>query len=249
MLDVLVSSSRSHLDPPCPPLPPPDGGLQVLEPQDPGDQPPPRPSHVLQHEGGGRGGEAPAHHQEGHLQRCGGILCDSSSCCSQSPLHVHKLEDLVLGPRPAATQRHQVKLDTEGHGRSHEVPPTLSPSVVNSLSSSPDCESWSSTLLNCRRSSACSELRGKMKPMWTGANLYWGRGGSPLDLRNFYATFIDEHHTIFREITQKGFLQTADKCANLKLETACLLNAHLVKILDRFSSRSRRSRHFLRICV
>ena len=57
-------------------------------------------------------------------------------------------------------------------------PPTLSPSVVNSLSSSPDWESWSSTLLNCRRSSACSELRGKMKPMWTGANLNWGRGGS-----------------------------------------------------------------------
>ena len=54
------------------------------------------------------------------------LVCATLSldlCCSH--LHVHKLEDLVLGPRPAATQRHEVKLDTEGHGRSHEV--TLCP--------------------------------------------------------------------------------------------------------------------------
>ena len=70
-------SSRSCLDPPRPPVPPPHGGLQVLEPEDPGDQPPRRPGQVLQHEGGGRGGEAPAHHQEGDLQRCGVSLGDS----------------------------------------------------------------------------------------------------------------------------------------------------------------------------
>ena len=86
-------------------------------------------------------------------------------------------------------------------------PPTLSPSVVNSLSSSPDWESWSSTLLNCRRSSACSELRGKMKPMWTGANLNWGRGGSRAPqfsyytLHRFYVFITAQYRSISKGTT------------------------------------------------
>ena len=83
-------------------------------------------------------------------------------------------------------------------------PPTLSPSVVNSLSSSPDWESWSSTLLNCRRSSACSELRGKMKPMWTGANLNWGRGGSRAPQFSYYIDLCIHHSTVSIDIKRNN---------------------------------------------